>query len=185
MFNFLDFFGSSGGAGVFAVGSSLVNSYAQLRANKERNRQALYEQQHALRANQEHYRFDARQLKEREAEYSEICNYHVDMLRQNQLSNRQQLGFNILKSGIGITATDSAGLLLRHQAYMDEMKARSVEAEYYSNRPRSNINPAMLGLNNEAINRNIAGIKSAAPWQQLGSIVGGIRDLASIAKVGE
>ncbi|WP_342270051.1 hypothetical protein [Rickettsia endosymbiont of Orchestes rusci] len=109
MFNFLEFFG--GGAGVFATGASLLNSYAQLRANKEQAANALYSQRHALRAAGEQERFDFRQLQERKAEYSEICNYHVDMLRQNQLSNRQQLGYNILKSGIGITSTDSAGLL--------------------------------------------------------------------------
>jgi hypothetical protein len=185
MFNFLELFGSGGRASVFALGGSLVNSYAQLRANKEKSRQALYEQQHALRANQEQYRFDTRQLKEREAEYSEICNYHVDMLRQNQLSHRQELAYNILKSGIGITGTDSAGLLVRHQAYTDEMKARSVEAEYYSGRPRSNINPAMLNLNKEAINRNISGIKSAAPWQSLGTLLNGVKDLEKLSRIGE
>ncbi|WP_341793365.1 MULTISPECIES: hypothetical protein [unclassified Rickettsia] len=183
MFNFLEFFG--GGAGVFATGASLLNSYAQLRANKEQAANALYSQRHALRVLREQERFDSRQSQERKAEYSEICNYHVDMLRQNQLSNRQQLGYNILKSGIGITSTDSAGLLLRHQAYMDEMKARSVEAEYYSGRPRSNINSAMSDLNKELINRNISGIKSAAPWQNLGTLIGGVRDLASIARTGE
>ncbi|WP_342270050.1 hypothetical protein [Rickettsia endosymbiont of Orchestes rusci] len=65
------------------------------------------------------------------------------------------------------------------------MKARSVEAEYYSGRPRSNINSAMSDLNKELINRNISGIKSAAPWQNLGTLIGGVRDLASIARTGE
>lgn len=183
MFNFLDFFGS--GSSIFATGTSLLNTYAQLRANKEKTNQSLYEQRHYLRQQQESVRFDRQQLVERTAEYGAISSYHVDMLRQNQLSNRQQLGYNILKSGIGITSTDSAGLLLRHTAYMDEMKARSIEAEYFHGRPRSNINNALMDLNKEAIGHNINNIKSASPWANLGTITGGIFDLAKIARLGE
>lgn len=181
MFNFLEMFG--GGAGIFAAGSSLVNSYAQLRASKERNKEAIYEQQYRLKALEQQKRFNITQIKQREAEYNEICSYHIDMLRQNQLAERQQLGYNILKSGIGITATDSAGLLLRHQTYMDEMKARSVEAQYYHERPRLNFDQGLFDLEKEAINRNIKNIKSSSPWQNLGAIVGGVRDLAGIARI--
>jgi hypothetical protein len=183
MFNFLEMFGSSGGAGIFAAGSSIVNSYAQLRASKERSNQALYEQQHRLKALGQQKRFNHLQVKEREAEYNEICSYNIDMLRQNQLMARQQLGYNILKSGVGITSTDSAGLLLRHQAYMDEMKARSVEAQYYNDRPRLNFNQGLFDLEKEGISHNIRNIKQASPWQNLGAIVGGVRDLASIARI--
>ena len=181
MLNFLDFFGSS----IFATGASLFNTYAQLRSNKERHNQALYEQRHYLRRQQENIRFDRQQLAEAAGEYGAISSYHIDMLRQEQLSNRQQLGYNILKSGIGITATDSAGLLLRHMAYMDEMKARSVEAEYFHKRPRSGLNMAALDLDREAAAHNIRSIRSARPWEALSTIVGGISDLGRIARTEE
>lgn len=180
MFDFLDFFG---GSSIFTTSASLLNTYAQLKANKERTSQALYQQRHLLKQQQENIRFDRTQLQERTAEYSAISSYHVDILRQNQLHNRQQLGYNILKSGIGITSTDSAGLLLRHMAYMDEMKARSVEAEYFHGRPRSNLNTALMDLNREAINHGISSIRSASPWASLGAVLSGVRDLSDIARI--
>lgn len=182
MFNFLDFFNNNG---IFAVGTSLLNSYAHLRANKERQNQQLYQQKYYLRQQQENIKFDQQQLLEKTAEYGAISSYHVDMLRQEQMSYRQQLGYNILSSGIGITATDSAGLLLKHMAYMDEMKARSVEAEMFYKRPRSSLNPAMMKLNKEAINRNIKNIHASSPWENLGTILKGARDLSSISRIGE
>ena len=182
MFDFLNFF--SDNSSIFATGTSLLNSYAHLKATREKSNQSLYEQRHYLRQQQENIRFDKQQLLEKTAEYGAISSYHVDMLRQNQLSNRQQLGYNILKSGIGITSTDSAGLLLRHTSYMDEMKARSALAEYFHQRPRSNLNNNLLELNKEAINHNISSIKSASPWQTLGTVAGGIFDLAKIARDG-
>src|SRR5688572_11764298 len=106
MFNFLNFFSS--GASIFATGSSLVNTYAQLRANKEKTNQTLYEQKHYIRQLQEEQRFNQAEIFERTAEYGAISSYQVDVLRQEQMHNRQQLGYNILQSGIGITATDSA-----------------------------------------------------------------------------
>lgn len=107
------------------------------------------------------------------------------MLRQEQLHNRQQLGYNILQSGIGITSTDSAGLLLRHQAYMDEMHARSVEAKLFHQRPRSGLNQGLLAANDEFAKHNIAAVKSATPWQTLGVALSGARDLASIYRITE
>src|ERR1044071_4768839 len=175
MFDFLNFF--SNNASIFATGASILNTYANLKANKEKTNQALWEQRHRLKVDQEHAKFDQAQLFEKTAEYGAISSYHVDILRQEQLHNRQQLGYNILQSGIGITATDSAGLLLKHMAYMDEMKARSVEAEYFYQRPRANSNAAISALNREAINHNIGNIKSASPWMTLGTILGGVRDL--------
>jgi len=183
MFDFLNFFSS--GASVFATGASMFNTYAQLRANKEKTNQDLYKQLHLLREQQENIKFDRQQLFERTAEYGAISSYHVDILRQEQMHNRQQLGYNILKSGIGITSTDSAGLLLRHMAYMDEMKARSVEAGMFYGRPRSSFNPALASLSREALNKNISNIKSASPWLAVGTILGGVSDLTSIARIGE
>ena len=101
------------------------------------------------------------------------------------MHNRQQLGYNILQTGIGITSTDSAGLLLKHMAYTDEMKARSVEAEYFHKRPRPGFNPALSSLQKEAVGRNISQIKSASPWLQAATVFSGIRDLASISRIGE
>ncbi len=182
MFNFLNFFSS--GASIFATGTSLFNTYAQVRASKERASEGLYQQRHTLAQQQEHARFDRQELVERSAEYSAISSYHVDMLRQEQLHNRQQLGYNILQSGIGITATDSAGLLLRHQAYMDEMHARSVEAKLFHQRPRSSFNQNLLDLNEKAIKHNISSIRAASPWQTLGTVLSGVCDLASISRTG-
>lgn len=183
MFDFLNFFSS--GASIFTTGASMFNTYAQLRANKEKTNQDLYKQSYLLQEQKENIKFDRQQFFERTAEYGAISSYHVDMLRQEQVHNRQQIGYNILKSGIGITSTDSAGLLLRHMAYMDEMKARSVEAEYFHKRPRSGFNPALASLSREAINKNISNIKSASPWTSAATIIGGIRDLTSISRIGE
>ena len=47
------------------------------------------------------------------------------MIRQTQLGKYQELATNILNSGLAITPYDSAGLLIRHQAYADEMEARA------------------------------------------------------------
>jgi len=183
MLDFINFFSS--GASIFAAGSSILNSYAHLRANKERTKQALYEQRMKQREMEEHLKFDRAQLLERTAEYGAISSYNVDMLRQEQMHNRHVTGYNILNSGLGITSTDSAGLMLKHMAYMDEMKARSVEAEMFYNRPRSNLNPALASLQKESINRNISGIQSASPWMQLGTVLSGVSDLASISRMGE
>jgi hypothetical protein len=183
MFDFLNFFSS--GASIFAAGSSVLNTYAQLRANKEKMAQELYRQRYYLRQQEKEQRFDQQQLFERTAEYGAISSYQVDMLRQEQMHDRQQLGYNVLKSGIGITSTDSAGLLLRHMAYSDEMKARSVEAQMFYGRPRSGFNPALVNLQKEAVNKNISNIKSASPWINAASILGGALDLASISRMGE
>lgn len=178
MFDFLNFFG--GGASIFATGTSLFNSYAQLRAGKERTDQQMKEQRHMMQNQRENIRFDREQLRESMAEYSAISSYQIDMLRQEQLHGRQQLGFNILSTGIGITPTDSAGLLLRHQAYSDEMKARSFEAEIFHKRPRSNMNHQIAENNIDAMRDNMSNIKSAHPWQQMGTVLSGARDLFSI-----
>ncbi|BFD46741.1 MAG: hypothetical protein DMENIID0002_13870 [Rickettsia endosymbiont of Sergentomyia squamirostris] len=50
MFDFLNFFSS--GANVFAMGTSLLNTYAQLRSNREKTKQSVYEQQQLLRQHQ-------------------------------------------------------------------------------------------------------------------------------------
>jgi hypothetical protein len=183
MFDFLNFF--SNGASIFAGSSSVFNTYAQLRANKEKASQELYKQRYYLRQQQEEQRFDQQQLLARTAEYGAISSYNIDMLRQEQLHDRQQIGYNILKSGIGITSTDSAGLLLRHMAYNDEMKARSVEAQMFYGRPRSSFNPALANLQKEALNKNISNIKSASPWINAATVLGGALDLASISRIGE
>lgn len=178
MFDFVDFFSSS--ANIFATGTSLFNSYANLRAGRERTQQQIREQQHLIANQRENIRFDKERLRENLAEYSAISSYQIDMLRQEQLHQRQQLGFNILASGVGITNTDSAGLLLRHQAYCDEMKARSFEAQIYYNRPRSNLNQKLAESNIKALGDNVRNIRSAHPWRQMGTVVGGVRDLMSI-----
>jgi len=183
MFDFLNFFSSS--ASIFATGASLFNTYANLQAGQEQSKAALHERQFMLQQQSEDIRFDKQRLRESLAEYSAISNYQVDMLRQDQLYRRQQLGYNILSSGVGITPTDSAGLLLRHQAYMDEMQARSAEAQANYNRPRSNMNYKALQGRAEHIKGDMRNIRSAQGWQQAGSLVSGLRDLASIARMGE
>ena len=73
---------------------------------------------------------------------------------------------------------------VRHQAYSDEMKARSTEASIFYNRPRSNMNYKIATNNINAIRDNMSNIRSAHPWQQMGTVIGGIRDLASIDNIG-
>lgn len=183
MFDFLDLF--SNNPSIFATGTSLFNSYANLRASKARSRQQIREQQHLIANQRENVRFDKERLRENLAEYSAISSYQIDMLRQEQLHQRQELGFNILASGVGITGTDSAGLLLRHRAYCDEMKARAFEAQIYYNRPRSNMNYNLAEGNIKALGDNVRSIKSAHPWRQMGTVIGGVRDLMSIHNMGE
>ncbi len=183
MFDFLNFFSS--GATVFATGASLLNIYAQLMESKEKTKQALQEQRYLLRAQGETARFSGKQLAERTAEHSAICSYHVDMLRQEQLHSRQQLGYNILQSGIGITSSCSAGLLLRHTAYMDEMKARAVEAQGFYERPRSSFNAGLASLEKDAIRQKTSSIKAAAPWLQAGSVFQGLKELSLIGSLAD
>ncbi len=183
MFDFLNFFSS--GASIFSTGASLLNTYAQFRANKEKTHQAIGQNRYLLQQQEENAKFDRQQLLERTAKYGAISSYHIDMLRQEQMHNRAALGYQILRSGIGITSTDSAGLLLRHMAYMDEMKARSVEAEMFYKRPRSNFNPALADLTRKSLNQNISDIKSASPWSNAATLLGGVRDLASISRMGD
>lgn len=106
MFDFLSFFSS--GASIFATGTSLFNSYAQLRAGRERFAAKMKQQRHMLANQKENIRFDKERLQENLAEYSAISSYQIDMMRQEQLHNRQQLGFNIFTSGVGINSLESS-----------------------------------------------------------------------------
>jgi hypothetical protein len=68
---------------------------------------------------------------------------------------------------------------------MDEMKARSVEAELFHGRPLSGFTPALANLKLEARNKHTKDLKSASPWQEIGALFSGLKDLASISRLGE
>jgi hypothetical protein len=148
---------------LFAVGTSAFNTFATFKAQQEQRRENIYQQQATL---------NHAKAKKRKAtqEYGAIVSFQMDMLRQNQMGRRQELGANILQSGMVITPYDSTGLLLRHQAYHDEMSARAKETEFYHNRPR-------LGVNKDLILHNIDSVKKSAPWQNLATSIGGGIDL--------
>jgi hypothetical protein len=161
-------FSGISGLGMLSVGASLFNTYAQNRANNEARSERTW-------TNQQMMRFDQAQVKQATQEYGVIASYHIDQLRQKQLAGRQQLGYNIINSGIGITSTDTAGLLLRFQGYQDEMAARAEEAEYIYRRPKSS-------LNTEVLKHGIDRARSAAPFETIGTVLSGARDLASVLR---
>jgi hypothetical protein len=148
---------------LFAVGTSAFNTFATFKAQQEQRQETIYQQQATLH----HAKTKKRKATQ---EYAAIVSFQMDMLRQNQLGRRQELGSNILQSGMVITPHDSTGLLLRHQAYHDEMSARAKETEFYHNRPR-------LGVNKDLILHNIDSVKKSAPWQNLSTSISGGIDL--------
>ena len=106
-------------------------------------------------------------------EYSSIVSYKIDMIRQQQLHNRQVIAYNLLKNGIGITPNDSTGLMLRLQAHNDEMEARAQEMGYFHNRPRMKIDKAGLDISIEANRQKIRNISSTLPWANNAAIAQG------------
>jgi hypothetical protein len=148
------------------IASSLFNTYASFRAQKEARDETIYTQKSNLA-------FAKKKKLKATQEYGAIVSYNVDMTRQKSLEDRQTLGANILNSGIAITPFDSAGLLLRHQAYHDEMFARAKETEYYHQRPKPNVNK-------DLVQHGISAIEKSAPFATLSTAVGGGIDLAKI-----
>lgn len=151
---------------LFAIGTSAFNSFAIFKAQQEQRSETIYQQTATLN----HARAKKRKATQ---EYGAIVSFQMDILRQNQMGRRQELGANILQSGMVITPHDSTGLLLRHQAYQDEMNARAKETEFYHNRPR-------LGLNKELILHNIDSVKKSAPWQNMATSISGAIDLIKL-----
>jgi hypothetical protein len=167
----------------FALASTAMtafNTYSGVQANKARakeNRQSIDTNNRLLSRSYEAQKAVVAEMTE---EYSSIVSYKVDMLRQEQLHKRQVIGYNLLKSGIGITPNDSAGLLMRLQAHNDEMEARAQEMGYFHNRPRMKIDKEGLDISIEAGRQRIRGIKSALPWEHTSTIAQGGIDLMNI-----
>ena len=149
-----------------SVAASLFNTYASFRAQKEAREETIYTQKSNLA-------YAKRKKLKATQEYGAIVSYNVDMTRQKSLEDRQALGANILNSGIAITPFDSAGLLLRHQAYHDEMFARAKESEYYHNRPK-------LNINQDLVQHGISTVEKSAPFATLATAVGGGIELSKI-----
>ena len=179
MFDFLKFFSSP----LVSAGLSIFNTYANLKANKEIRNQKIQRQKYESQSLDLAIEFDKEKIEEATREYGAIASYQIDMFRQKQLSQRQVLGYNMLKSGIGITPNDSSGQLLRYQAYMDEMQARNVEAILYYKRPKSSLNPALAAHNLQGLDRGIKDIEGAAPWEDTRTMMRGIFDLANITRM--
>ena len=179
MFDFLNFFSSP----LVSTGLSIFNTYANLKANKEIRSQRIQRQKYEGQSLQLAIQFDKEKVEEATGEYGAIVSYQIDMLRQKQLAERQKLGYNMLKSGIGITPNDTSGQLLRYQAYMDEMQARNVEAIMYHKRPKSSLNPALAVHNLQGLDRGIRDIEGAAPWEDTRTMMRGIFDLANIQRM--
>ena len=172
MFEFLSFFNNA--SNIILTGSTLFNSYAQLRANKERASRGISDLRYKSQKLELDVEFDQRTTAESAKEYGDICSYEIDEVRKDQLYNRQMLGYNMLKSGIAVTEHDTAGLMIKMQAYDDEMRARNIEAQMYYKRPQAKINPKAINLARQYTNNSIRNIQSAQPWQNATTVLGGI-----------
>ncbi len=173
---------------LFAIASTALtafNTYANVQANKARtkeNRESIETNNRLLSRSYEAQKATVAEMTE---EYASIVSYKCDMLRQEQLHKRQVIGYNLLKSGIGITPNDSAGLLLRFQAHNDEMEARAQEMGYFYNRPRMKIDKEGLDISIAAGKQRIKGINSALPWANATSYAqGGINLMNVFNKTG-
>lgn len=133
MFEFLSFFNNA--SNIISTGSTLFNSYAQLRSNKEKASSGISDLRYKAQKLELDVEFDQRATAGSTREYSDICSYEIDEVKKDQLYNRQMLGYNMLKSGIAITEHDIAGLIIKMQAYDDKMRVRSIEAQMHYKRP--------------------------------------------------
>ena len=170
----LSFFGNTGGAGLFSVGASLFNTYASMRAQREQRNEQTWQANRAMA----YFDEENRKVAENQQEYGAIISYQIDQVRQNQLSKRHQLAYAMLESGMGITPTDSAGLMLRFQGYQDEMAARAMEAEMVYHRPRPK------SMDKESLRHSIGKIREGATFQDIGQVVKGGSELISIFRQG-
>jgi hypothetical protein len=170
----LSFFGNTGATGGFSVAASLFNTYAQMRAGREQRNEQIWQAKRAMA----YFDEENQKVAEAQQEYGAIISYQIDQLRQNQLSKRHQLAHALLSSGMGITPTDSAGLMLRFQGYQDEMAARAGEAEMVYHRPKPK------SMDKEALRHGIGKMREAAPFQDIGQIVKGGSELINIFRQG-
>lgn len=170
----LSFFGNTGGLGMLNVGTSLFNTYAHLRAGREQRNEQIWQMKRAMAYMDE----ENQKVAEAQQEYGAIVSYQIDQLRQNHLSRRHQLAYSMLNSGLGITPTDSAGLMLRFQGYQDEMAARAAEAEMVYHRPRPK------SMDKESFRHSIGKIREAAPFEDMGHVVRGGVDLMNVFRQG-
>jgi hypothetical protein len=168
---------------VLAVASTAMtafNVYTNVQANKSRakeNKQAIDTNNRLLSRS---YEAQKAVVAEATEEYASIVSYKIDTLRQEQLHKRHVIGYNILKSGVGITPNDSAGVLLRMQAHNDEMEARAQEMGYFHNRPKMKMDKEGMDISIEAGRQKIRGINAALPWEHGATVAQGGMDLASV-----
>ncbi len=156
------------------MGASLFNTYAGMRAQREQRNEQIRQANRAMA----YFDEENQKVAEAQQEYGAIISYQIDRVRQNQLSKRQQLAHAMLSSGMGITPTDSAGLMLRFQGYQDEMSARAMEAEMTYHRPRAK------SMDKESLRHGIGKIREGATFQDIGQIVKGGSELVRIFKQG-
>ncbi len=165
---------------IVATALSAFNVYTNLQNNKARTKETKDAIETNNRLLSRSYEAQKAVTAEMTEEYSSIVSYKCDMLRQEQLHRRQVIGYNLLKSGTGISPNDSAGLLIRLQAHKDEMEARAQEMGYFYNRPRMKIDKEGLDISIAAGKQRIKGLNSALPWANAGSVVSGGMDLMNV-----
>ena len=165
---------------VASTAMSAFNTYSGVQANKSRAKESKQSIETNNRLLSRSYEAQKAVVAEMTEEYSSIVSYKIDMLRQDQLHKRQVIGYNLLKSGVGITANDSAGLLLRLQAHNDEMEARAQEVGYFHNRPRMKIDKEGLDISIAAGKQKIKGVNSALPWANAGTYAQGGMNLMNV-----
>ena len=165
---------------IVATALTAFNVYANLKHNKAKNKEAKEAVETSNRLLARSYEAQKSVVAEMTEEYSSIVSYKCDMLRQEQLHKRQVIGYNLLKSGIGITPNDSTGLLLRLQAHNDEMEARAQEMGYFHNRPRMKIDKEGLDISINAGKQKIKGLNSALPWANTATLASGGMDLINV-----
>lgn len=157
-----------------SVGASLFNTYAHMRAAQEHRNAQIWQAKRAMA----YFDEENQKIAEAQQEYGAIVSYQIDQVRQTHLTKRHQLAYTMLSSGMGITPTDSAGLLLRFQGYQDEMSARATEAEMVYHRPRPK------SMDKESVRYGIKQIREGAPFQDIAHIVKGGSELVSIFRQG-
>ncbi len=159
---------------MFSVGASLFNTYAGMRAQREQRSEHIWQAKRAMA----YFDEENQKVAEAQQEYGAIVSYQIDQVRQNQLSKRHQLAYTMLESGMGITPTDSAGLMLRFQGYQDEMAARAAEAEMVYHRPKPK------SMDKESLRHGIGKIREGGSFQDMAHLVKGGSELINIFRQG-
>lgn len=154
-----------------------TNIYTGIKANQENAKNAKKSIRHSNQLAAHQYQAKKKIHTEMTDEYVQVCSYSVDKLRQKNLTDRQALSYNILKSGLGISENDSVGQLIRLKAHEDEMAARAFEMEKYHHRPRMNQTKEGLDISIDHGRQKINDINKTTPWANVASTTNSLSNI--------